>query len=73
MSGFGNAVMQHLASNAQVYGTAAVALAIAVVKSMPPEIPRSLQDLWTWLYESLQTVVPAPRNPTPPVTPAPTK
>lgn len=60
MSGFWNAIVEHLIANHQVYITAAIAFAFAAVKCMPETIPTSAQALWTWLRSSLQTALPVP-------------
>ena len=81
---FWAAIGQHISANGGVYGTAAVAVALAAGKNMPPVIPKSLQDLWSWAYSTVQTALPMSHTnaqvpssssvPTPPVpTPAPNK
>ena len=79
MNCFWTAVIQHIAANAEAYGVGGIALGIAAVKCMPkPGSPFNPLTIYTWLYDTLQTVIPAPRGsqplPTPPVTnPAPNK
>lgn len=62
-------VQAHVMRNLPEYLTFVGALAIASVVTMPKMIPTSIQDLWTWLRDALQTAVPAARhqnqNPTP--------
>lgn len=36
-------------------------LAVAAVMAMPDKIPASLQDVWTWARETLQTAIPVKR------------
>ena len=55
------AIRAHIMSNFAEYITLASALAIATIVKMPPQIPKSLQDWWTWMRDSLQTAVPAAR------------
>ena len=74
---------QNLLTHAEAYGVGVVAFLFAVGKSMPrPGSPFSWLTLYTWLYDSVQAVLPVPRSsggpisttvPIPPVTPAPTK
>lgn len=79
---FWAAIGQHISANRGVYGTASVAVALAAGKNMPPLIPKSLQDIWSWAWSTVQTALPMPHTnaqvpssvPTPPVTnPAPNK
>lgn len=71
------AIGQHLASNAEAYGVGAVAFLLAAGRCMPkPGSSFSLLTFYTWLYDSVQSVLPIPRsstNPIQPVTPDPTK
>lgn len=63
MSGFWNMIGQHLAANAEAYGVGAVALMFAAGKCMPkPGSPFSLLTIYTWLYDTIQTVLPIPRS-----------
>ncbi len=69
------AIGQHLTTNAEAYGVGAVAFVLAAGRCMPkPGSPFSLLTFYTWLYDSVQSVLPIPRssstNPPPPVTPA---
>lgn len=56
------AIQDHILRNFPEYMIFISALAIATVVTMPPIIPKSLQDWWTWMRNSLQTAVPAARN-----------
>ena len=84
MSGFWAMLGQHLMSNAEAYGVGTIAFLLAAGRCMPkPGSPLSLLTLYTWLYNSIQTVLPVhgpPPSvgtvngepiPTQPVTPAP--
>jgi hypothetical protein len=71
---------QNLITHAEAYGVSAIAFLVAAGKSMPPKLPswREVpQWLWTWLFETVQTVLPTPRskdqNPSQPEAPAQTK
>lgn len=59
------AISQNLAQNAGAYITgfisAVVLLGLAFIGAMPPEIPKSAQDIWTWIRESVQTASPINR------------
>ena len=75
-----NAILNNLSSNlvnnSGVYIAGLIALAAAVVGTMPELRPKSLDELWTWARYALQTVVPSPRGARPTLpgqTPAPTK
>jgi hypothetical protein len=58
---------QNLIAHAEAYGVGAVAFLIAVGKSMPkPGSSFSWLTFYTWLYDSVQAVLPVPRNPPPP-------
>jgi len=87
MSGFWNMIAQNLITHAEAYGVSAIALLIAAAKCMPkPGSSFSLLTIYTWLYDTVQAVIPVPRNsqsgngnsggvapPTQPVYPAPTE
>jgi len=88
MSGFWAMIGQHLLSNAEAYGVGTIAFLLAAGRCMPkPGSPFSLLTFYTWLYNSIQTVLPVhgpPTTttvgtlngepiPTPPVAPDPTK
>lgn len=63
---FWNAIVNHLTGNYEAYIVAIIAFLMAVGKSMPQNRPKTLDDLWAWLRSSVQTVLPAPSNTTPP-------
>ena len=87
--GFWNALCQHLAANAEAYAVGLVAFLISAAKCMPkPGSSLSWLTLYTWIFDSIQAVIPVPRSsvssnsvpvnsapvpPTLPETPAPTK
>jgi hypothetical protein len=89
MNGFWAMIGQHLAANAEAYGVGAIAIAVAAGKCMPkPGSSLSFLTIYTWLYDTIQAVLPIPRTsvssntgtlngvpipPTPPVDPATTK
>jgi len=63
MSGFWNMIGQNLLTHAEAYGVSAIALLIAGAKCMPkPGSPFSLLTIYTWLYDTVQAVIPVPRN-----------
>lgn len=72
------AILSHVSKNWEAYSAGAGALALATIICMPVKFPRSLDDWWTWLRNSLQTAIPArhapasidPPNPIQPATPA---
>ena len=75
MNCFWTTIVQHIAANAEAYGVGGIAVSIAAVKCMPkPGANFSWLTMYTWLFDTLQTVIPAPRSsqtvPTPPVAPA---
>lgn len=74
MNCFWTAVIDHIAHNAEAYGLGSAALGIAAVKCMPrPGSSLSWLTWYTWVYDTLQTVIPAPRNSQPvPIQPVPT-
>lgn len=55
-------IQSHIMRNLPEYLTFVGAVAIASVVTMPRAIPRSIDDLWTWMRDALQTAVPAARN-----------
>ena len=67
-----DAIGQHIARNSGAYGTAAVGFGLAVAKNIPPVVPKSIQEMWTWMRDSIQTALPITRasNPIPPDSPA---
>lgn len=70
------AIGEHIARHSEAYGTGGIALFLSVAKNAPPLIPKSAQDMWTWMRDSVQTALPISRNnpnPSSPVAPAPTK
>lgn len=69
-----SAIGGHITRNSGSYGTVAIAAGLAVAKNIPAQIPKSAQELWTWMRDSVQTALPISRSnpvPTPPVAPAP--
>jgi hypothetical protein len=64
-----NTIISSLTAHWKAYSAAGVALFVAGVCCMPPNRPRSLDDWWTWIRDSLQTAVPAARH-AHPITPA---
>ena len=71
--GFWDTVVAHIEHNWEIYMAMLSAFAIASICTMPELLPKSAQDLWTWLRSSLQLAVPAARqrqaNPTQPENP----
>ena len=64
--GIWNTVCQHLAANAEAYGMGLIAFLIAAGKCMPrPGSSFSLLTFYTWLFDSVQSVLPLPRSGTP--------
>jgi hypothetical protein len=64
----------HVSANAGAYGTASIALGLSVAKNIPPQFPKSVQEWWTWMRDSIQTALPISRAnsvPIPPVAPTP--
>jgi len=55
--GIANAITQNMPEWIIFFG----ALSIATVVTMPEMIPKSAQDLWSWIRNALQTAVPAAR------------
>ena len=59
------AITQNLTQNAGAYltgfFTTVSLLVLAFIGAMPPQIPKSAQDLWTWIRETLQTATPINR------------
>lgn len=69
-----SAIGAHIARNSGAYGTASIAGGLAVAKNIPSQIPKTLQELWTWMRNSIQTALPISRSsgpdPTVPVVPS---
>jgi hypothetical protein len=65
MTGFWNMIGQNLIDHSEAYGLSAIAFLVAAGKSMPPQLPASWLQvpewIWSWLYETVQTVLPTPR------------
>jgi hypothetical protein len=61
MTGFWQAIGEHIVRNEEEYITLATALGIATIIKMPPQIPKTFQDWWTWIRDALQTATPAAR------------
>ncbi len=65
-------IIQHLTAA----GFGGGVLIVAIISSLPPNRPRTLDDWWHFMRESLQTAIPAarhpqsPQSPTQPVDPA---
>ena len=59
------AISQNIEQNAGTYITGFISicslLLVAFIGSMPPQIPKSMQDMWTWMRETLQTATPINR------------
>jgi hypothetical protein len=55
------AIQDHLQRNMEAYLALASAITIAGVCMMPKNRPKSIDDWWTWLRDTLQTAVPAAR------------
>jgi hypothetical protein len=76
MNGILCSIGQHIAANAEAYGVGAIAFVVSAGKCMPrPGSSFSLLTLYTWLYDTVQSVLPLPRSsstvtPTLPVDPA---
>jgi hypothetical protein len=65
-SGFWNMIGQNLITHAEAYGVGVFAFLLAAGRCMPkPGSPLSLLTLYTWLYNSIQTVLPV-HGPPPP-------
>ena len=66
------AFQAHLVKHAEAYiegfASVSIALTIAGICTAPPLIPRTAQDWWTWIRNTVQTATPAARvnheNPT---------
>jgi len=55
------AVQEHLTRNVPEYITLCSAIVIAGVCMMPKNRPKTIDDWWTWMRDTLQTAVPAAR------------
>ena len=55
------AVIDHVTRHETIYLGALSAVGIAGVCTMPALIPKSIQEWWTWIRDTLQTAVPAAR------------
>ena len=60
-------ISNHIAANGGAYGTAAIALGLSVAKNIPPQFPKSLQEWWTWMRDSIQTALPISRSNSTPI------
>lgn len=54
-------VENHIERNWEIYTTAAGALFVAGICMMPETFPKTAQDWWSWMRNTLQTAVPAAR------------
>jgi hypothetical protein len=65
------AIQQHLLKNLEGYIIFISALGVAFVTTWPAIMPKTAQDVWTWIREIFQTAIPAARRPIPPPAPPP--
>jgi hypothetical protein len=66
-------ILRALAAHPAQFESAAAVLLFAFVSSLPAERPKTLDDWYAYLRESLQSAIPVgrhPVNPTPPAAPA---
>lgn len=72
-----DAIAQHIEKNWEFYSSGAGLLGLGIIVTMPANRPKTLDELWTWTRNALQTAIPAryhaPDPPTPPAEPAQTK
>ncbi len=54
---------ENIVRNWPAYSAALGVLFVAAVSTMPPRIPKTVQECWEWMRESLQTAIPAARHP----------
>jgi hypothetical protein len=73
-----NWIISFLAAHDVAVCSIASVLAAAFIHTMPAKFPGSLQEMWSWVRDGLQTAIPArrteaPANPTMPAGPAQSK
>lgn len=68
---FWSTIGGHVTRHSEAYGTGAIAGGLSIAKNMPPSIPKSPQELWTWIRDSVQTALPISRNNSNPILPVP--
>ena len=54
-----HALQQHVMKNLTIYLENFGALIIAAISTSPERIPRTFDDLWTWVRDTLRTATPA--------------
>ena len=55
---FWAAIGQHISANRGCVRHCVVAVALGGGQEHAPVIPRSLQDIWSWAYSTVQTALP---------------
>lgn len=58
-----NTLADLIAHHLTAAGFGGGALLIAAICTMPAIYPKTFQEMWTWMRDALQTVVPAARHP----------
>lgn len=59
---FWQALGDNINQNWKVYSSAILWFAVAVGTSMPEKFPSTVQEVWDWLRNSIQTSLPAARR-----------
>jgi hypothetical protein len=59
---FWQTVGNNINENWKVYSSAIIWFAVAVGTSMPEKFPSTVQEVWDWLRNSIQTSLPAARR-----------
>lgn len=63
MSGFWNMIGTNLIEHAEAYSYVAIAVLVAAAKCLPkPGSPFNGLTIYTWLYDTVQALIPVPRN-----------
>jgi hypothetical protein len=62
MDGLEASILTELRRHLATYGIGSGVLLLGVIQHIPKAPPKSIQDWWTWMRESLMTVLPINRT-----------
>lgn len=68
-----HALQQHVLKNLTIYLENLALLVIAAISTSPEKIPRSVDDMWAWMRDTLRTATPARFGPPSSSKPSPEK
>jgi hypothetical protein len=64
MTGLLTALGNHVAAHPTPYALLGMSVVTAIIRHMPEQFPRSLDDLWTWIRGAAQEAANQKGNPT---------